>query len=549
MFKTLRSKLILSYIAIAVLCLALALGVLGLLARDFAREAGFRSLDQKKSLATPYVELLVALELQSVKNPRVGLRPVLNRIAGNIRDAGLRVLLLDPATSEIREDTSLQFNATGERFRFDDSINDLEGRIGGEGVVALGSLPGGDGRPYQYFATRPMITPPRLTGGMPTVAQLLELQPEAANEQTGGSGSSGGGSAAPAVAQQRVLSPYIVVIAQHQPQLGELFSEVGRYILPAVLVALAVSFLAAYVLGRSVARPVQRLAAATEAMAQGDYKQRVPVEGQDEFSALSGGFNRMAEEVDRAHRMQRDFVANVSHELKTPLTSIQGFSQAMLDGAVKTQSDYRQAALIINQEAQRMNRLVGEILGLAKLQNGLQSLEMRPVELGPVLSQLILSMQPQAATAGVNLAARYEYSGDVVMADDDRLKQVFANLIENAVKYTPVGGTVTVVLSRVGGSVLVQVRDTGRGMPEHELSRVTERFYQVDKARAAGESRSLGLGLAIAREIVAAHHGEMRIESAPGEGTTVSVTLPAQFANSSPQPGARTKALFRKSDA
>jgi signal transduction histidine kinase len=545
MFKTLRSKLILSYIAIAVLCLALALGVLGLLARDFAREAGFRSLDQKKSLATPYVELLVALELQSVKNPRVGLRPVLNRIAGNIRDAGLRVLLLDPATSEIREDTSLQFNATGERFPFDDSINDLEGRIVGDGVVAIGSLPGGDGRAYQYFATRPMITPPKLTSGMPTVAQLLELQPEAANEQTGGSGSSGGGSAAPEVAQQRVLSPYIVVIAQHQPQLGELFNEVGRYFLPAVLVALAVSFLAAYLLGRSVARPVQRLAAATEAMATGDYKQRVPVDGEDELAALSSGFNRMAEEVDRAHRMQRDFVANVSHELKTPLTSIQGFSQAMLDGAVKTQSDYRQAALIINQEAQRMNRLVGEILGLAKLQNGLQSLEMRPVELGPVLSQLILSMQPQAATAGVNLAARYEYSGDVVMADDDRLKQVFANLIENAVKYTPVGGTVTLVLSREGGSVLVQVRDTGRGMPEHELNRVTERFYQVDKARAAGESRSLGLGLSIAREIVAAHHGEMRIESTPGEGTTVSVLLPAQFANSSPQPGARTKALFR----
>jgi signal transduction histidine kinase len=454
----------------------------------------------------------------------------------------LRVLLVDPDNLEIKEDTSLRFNAAGEKMLFSDSVANFDERVQKGSVVAVDRLPGGDRRDYQYYAVRPMIDLRIASGLLPTFSSML-VDPSLAATPTPGKGSTGGGSSDTLEQQQRVLSPYIVVVAQPQPQLVELFDQLGRYLIPAVIVALAISLMAAYVLGRQVARPVQRLAVATEAMAGGDYTQRVPVEGRDEFAALSDGFNRMAEEVDRAHRMQRDFVANVSHELKTPLTSIQGFSQAMLDGAVKTGDDYRQAALIINQEARRMNRLVGEILGLAKLQNGLSALEMRPVELAPVLSQLILAMQPQAAGAGVNLAARYEYQGDVVMADTDRLKQVFANLIENAVKHTPVGNTVTVILTREGQNAVVKVQDTGRGIPADELQRVTERFYQVDKARAAGESRSLGLGLAIVREIVLAHHGEMRIESEEGVGTTVSVLLPAHFAGTVPVPSVRTKTL------
>ena len=543
MFKTLRSKLIFSYAAIAVMCLMLALGVFVLLARDFARDAGFRTLTQKSSLATPYVETLIAIEVQDSKRerPLAGPRPVLTRVRGNIQDAGLRVLLVDPDTLEIKEDTSLRFNAAGEKMLFSDSVADFDERVQMGSVVSVDRLPGGDRRDYQYYAVRPMIDLRVASGLLPSFAAML-AEPSLAATPTPGRGSTGGGiSDNQQQGQQRVLSPYIVVVAQPQPQLVELFDQIGRYLVPAVIVALVISLMAAFILGRQVARPVQRLAAATEAMAGGDYKQRVPVEGRDEFAALSDGFNRMAEEVDRAHRMQRDFVANVSHELKTPLTSIQGFSQAMLDGAVKTEDDYRQAALIINQEAQRMNRLVGKILGLAKLQNGLSALEMRPVELAPVLSQLILAMQPQAAGAGVNLAARYEYQGVVVMADTDRLKQVFANLIENAVKHTPVGNTVTVVLTREGQSALVKVQDTGRGIPADELQRVTERFYQVDKARAAGESRSLGLGLAIVREIVLAHHGEMRIESEQGVGTTVSVLLPAHFAGAGAAPSARSR--------
>ncbi|HYO48642.1 MAG TPA: ATP-binding protein, partial [Chloroflexia bacterium] len=215
--------------------------------------------------------------------------------------------------------------------------------------------------------------------------------------------------------------------------------------------------------------------------------------------------------------------------LKTPLTSVQGFSQAILDGAIKDEQGYRQAAAIINGEAQRMGRLVSNLLDLSRLQGGLVALELRPVELGPVLAQLVLSMQPQAGEAGVQLVAKLGGPpGTMVLADVDRLREALGNLIDNAIKYTPEGGTVTVATQSTQAGVEVAVSDTGRGIPPEDLPRITERFYQVDKARSPGNGRSVGLGLAIVREIVLAHHGQMEIESTVGVGTTVRIMLPGQ---------------------
>jgi len=294
-------------------------------------------------------------------------------------------------------------------------------------------------------------------------------------------------------------------------------------------VALLLSLVVAYALARSISRPIARLAAGAEAMAHGDYGQRLPVEGRDELAALTQRFNEMAAEVGRAHRMERDFVANVSHDLKTPLTSIQGFSQAMLDGAIVDEAGYRQAGEIINSEAQRMSRLVSELLGLSHLQSGLDALETRPVELGALLSQLMMAMQPQATNAGVELKLALRERHPIwVLASEDRLKQAFCNLIDNALKFTSPGGRVTLEAREAGSIAEVLVRDTGQGIPAEDLPRIMERFYQVDKSRSSFEGRSAGLGLAIARDIVRAHNGEISIHSEMGAGTTVRVELPAQ---------------------
>jgi signal transduction histidine kinase len=283
----------------------------------------------------------------------------------------------------------------------------------------------------------------------------------------------------------------------------------------------------ALLLARSISQPVAGLARATDAMARGDYSQRVTARGRDELATLSNRFNAMAEEVDRAHRAQRDFVANVSHDLKTPLTSIQGFSQAMLDGAITDEQGYRQAAGIINAEAERMSRLVNELLVLTRLESGLSALDIHPVDIGQVVREQVLAMQPQAAAAGVSLSLSSGAGQLTAPADPDRLKQALGNLVDNALKYTPAGGSVLVETAAVPGGARISVRDTGRGIPEEELARVMERFYRVDKARGPGTTGSLGLGLAIAREIVAAHGGTLEIDSRPGMGTSVVVTIPA----------------------
>ena len=287
---------------------------------------------------------------------------------------------------------------------------------------------------------------------------------------------------------------FMVVVAQPEPQLRAVVQGLFDFFGRAGFIALLVSLVVAFMLARSISRPITRLAEAAAAMARGDYSQRVQVGGRDEIATLSSRFNEMAEEVERAHHMERDFIANVSHDLKTPLTSIQGFSQAMMDGSIVDEEGYRQAASIINSEADRMNRLVTELLNLSRLQNSLNTIDLEPTNLAQLLNQMVTAMQPQTVQAGVALHAEGTMLPCVVMADGDRLKQAFGNLVDNALKHTPDGGTVTVSLEQAAQAV-VTVADTGQGIPPEDLSRVMERFYQVDKSRSALDGRARDWGL------------------------------------------------------
>ncbi len=508
MFRTLRSKLTFSYLAVALLCLLLAIGGTLALARNYAQREGYKTLDEKWSLAMPLIRVAANNE---ARRDTVLTRAILGTVQDAIRNANVRVLLVDPATLQVVEDTSTRYNATGQRINFDVDDADLQDQLlssdGVQGVYRFG----GEVEALQYVARR-----------VPAVRI---------------------GAGAQAQNDLGAAISYIVVLAQPVPRLFTgLIGELRDALIPSIVVALLVALIVAYLLARSISRPVSRLATAAAALAKGDYTQRIEVNGQDELATLTGRFNEMAAEVGRAHQMQRDFIANVSHDLKTPLTSIQGFSQAMLDGAIRDEAGYRQAAGIINTEAHRMTRLVAELLTLARLESGLHSLEMRPVDLGEVITQLALAMQPQARDAGVTLSARLLVQDAIVLADVDKLKQAFGNLVDNALKHTPPGGKVTLEMSRIPGGVMVKVVDTGKGIPPDELPRVMERFYQIEKARTSSglpnaDERRIGLGLAIAREIVNAHRGGITIESAVGVGTTVLVSLPAEPAHAEPQAG------------
>jgi two-component system sensor histidine kinase ResE len=223
--------------------------------------------------------------------------------------------------------------------------------------------------------------------------------------------------------------------------------------------------------------------------------------------------------------VRRDFVANVSHELKTPLTSIQGFAQAILDGTAGDGAAREHAARVIFDESQRLKRLVEELLDLARLDAGQAALSLASVDLTALLADVVDRMQPPAQEKGVRLSAQVG-ALPALVADGDRLAQVFTNLIDNAIKHTPAGGEVRVAAEAQAEFISVSVEDSGTGIPVADLERIFERFYQVDRSRRSGPERGAGLGLAISREIVVAHGGAISAESRPGLGSRFTLRLP-----------------------
>ncbi len=248
----------------------------------------------------------------------------------------------------------------------------------------------------------------------------------------------------------------------------------------------------------------------------------MPIAGPPEVRAVAEAFNDMSAQVQAANQAQQDFLANVSHDLKTPLTSIQGYSQAIIDGAAP---DPVVAAKIIHEEAGRLNRMVVELTDLARLQAGRLSMRWSPVEIGQLTAAIAERLKIMARDKQIALQVDTHPMPEIT-GDGDRLAQVLTNLISNAIKYTPAGGHIWVSTRTANGGVQVIVRDDGVGIPADELPRVFERFYQVDKAR--GPQRGTGLGLAIAAEIVQAHGGKLTAASdGENRGSTFVLWLPS----------------------
>jgi signal transduction histidine kinase len=332
-----------------------------------------------------------------------------------------------------------------------------------------------------------------------------------------------------------------LVLAAPQPGLRTVAGVARELFSPLVqtcLVGLAVSVGLAWLTARWVTGPLRRAARAAESVAAGDFSARLAPEGPQEVRRLAATFNQMVERVQASAQAQRDFVANVSHELKTPLTSIQGFAQAILEGAVRDAEGLRRAARVIHEESDRLRRLVEDLLDLARLDAHQVSFVRAPLDLHGLLSSVLERISLRAAEKGVRLENELPTYPSMV-GDGDRLAQVFTNLLDNAVKFTPAGGSVRLRGEVSDGWAAVHVEDMGPGIPADELSRIFERFYQLDKARAGGEGRGVGLGLAISREIVQAHGGRLTANSRPGEGSRFTVELPATQAQDSTVAGRR----------
>jgi two-component system phosphate regulon sensor histidine kinase PhoR len=363
---------------------------------------------------------------------------------------------------------------------------------------------------------------------------------------------------------QRALHGHVGVAIRHSPTIGVDFlyvakpmpggalrlavpladierqvSALRRRLLTASLLAMIPAVILAAVFARSAAGSLARIINQAGELARGNFQVRVAAGGGKELSLLSEKLNETGERLqrvigqleheqqnlERLERIRKDFVINVSHELRTPLASIQGYTETLLDGALHDQEHNVRFLTIIQQNAARLGRLVADLMILSRAELKTQKFRFASYPVAHLLGDAIDTMRPVAEKKEIQLHLERPAAGAEVFCDSEATHQILANLLDNAIKYTREGGSVTVSSVAEPSAVRFLIRDTGIGIPQHELPRLFERFYRVDKARSR-ELGGTGLGLAIVKHLVRAQGGDVVVESEIGAGSTFSFTLP-----------------------
>ena len=497
MLRSIRTKLVLSYGLIIFLCLLLAgLGALVLI-RRYQRAA---LLSQRRATAAALSERVRTLLASKPRLPEAEAR-----LRQEAQKLGVRALLVT-RDGLVLADTGDDPPLVGQQVRLP-----AQELADSKGAPVIRRYAAADGRYYYFIAF--LLRPPQPQGH----AESAE-------------------------------TPALLVVVVPEQDVEPAWQQAVPSLAIAGAVSLSISIVIALLLARSVTRPLIAMTKASEEIALGNYQQVIRTEGQDEIARLANSFNRMAREVERSRQSQRDFLANVSHDLKTPLTSIQGFSQAILEGAVHDKEGYSRSAQVINEEAVRMGQLVQDLLDLARLDAGAAMRKRTATSVDKLAQHCVEQFSPLAAKRDVDLQLSMGTSLPAFYGDEERLEQALSNLLDNAIKYPPKGGKVKVVLdtlkvsampkgdtprfvpssSKLGDShwITVSVRDDGPGNADKAMAHIGQRFYRADKSRAG--TRGSGLGLAIAKEIVEAHGGVIRATSQPGRGSCFSIFLPVE---------------------
>jgi two-component system sensor histidine kinase BaeS len=304
-----------------------------------------------------------------------------------------------------------------------------------------------------------------------------------------------------------------------------------QVLLLTVLGTAVVVALLGMLISRSVTRPLARLTRAASSMAAGEYSQRVPVRTKDEVGRLAVAFNEMAAaleqdvgELRRQEALRRELAANISHDLATPLTAIQGFTEALLDGVIQDEHQREETLRVIAKEVVRLRRLVDDLGHLSRVESPGLLLDLAPTNLATLVDETLAVLQPEFEAQGITARNMLGPETPLALADTDKLTQVLLNLLDNALRYTPNGGEITISAALETSRVRVMVTDTGAGIAPEHIKRIFDRFYRADASRNAATGGS-GLGLAIVKAIIDAHGGSVGIDSAPGKGTTVWFTL------------------------
>ena len=514
MLRSLSSRLLLAFAFVIVLSLALsAIGTLFLL-RDQQREAAEERVGR---LAEP-ITLTVAL----MEEADVGRGEIQNAAIDYAESFDVRVLLVDEDGTVVVDTDSHLNGETVDLFQ----QAGLEVTRRGGAEFRMAKYAGSDEELLLFAPARESL---QLSSNRLIQLQTVIYELEASGESSD--------AIAEIIAGLDPTEPRTLAVPSLRPLVAVSESEITsawQDLIPQLSIAggiaLLASVLAAALISRSISSRLGRVTRAAHEMSLGNYDQQLDPRGDDEVGRLARAFNVMARQVSGSHQMMRDLLANVSHELKTPLTSIQGFSQAMEEGAIKSEEEYQQAGRIINEETQRMRRLVEDLIDLSRLESGQAVVERAPVDLDRVLRTCAGRFEWQLRESGAELHLDLGRLPEVE-GDERRLEQAFTNLIDNAVRHTPEGGAISVRAAAENGVARVAVHNTGSYIPPDELDRVFERFFQLDRTRTRGAGGS-GLGLAIASEVVQAHAGAIRATSDRQSGTEFVVELPVNGARS-----------------
>ena len=271
-------------------------------------------------------------------------------------------------------------------------------------------------------------------------------------------------------------------------------------------------------------KPVSRITYAAEAYAKGDFSVRLQPQGDSELDYLAATMNRMADFIDRNERSRKNFISNVSHELKTPMTTIGGFVDGILDGAIPQErsTEYLQ---VVSSEVQRMTRLIHSMLNISKFEEGTLTPAFKRLEVTDLIIQTLLLFEQKAEAKHLSVEGLETAAPTYIEADRDLLQQVFYNLTENAIKFVNEGGTLSLEIHSSDTHAEIHLRNTGEGLTEEEMSHIFERFYKTDASRGK-DITGVGLGLSIVSRIVALHNGTVTVKSVPDEYTEFVLSLP-----------------------
>lgn len=314
--------------------------------------------------------------------------------------------------------------------------------------------------------------------------------------------------------------------------MSQLMRGLIEMFLISAVVVFVIAFILIYFITANLVKPLKEMLAATQSFSQGDFSKRVPVAGYDEIGQLAMAFNAMASTLASTEGSRRSFVANVSHELKTPMTTIGGFVDGILDGTVP-QEKHEQYLQVVSNEVKRLSRLVRSMLDTARIEAGELQLAPTVFDISETVRQCVFTFE-QAITDKQLEIVGLEADKILVCADRDLMHQVVYNLVENAVKFVDQGGTISVSYRTEGRMVCVAIRNTGQGLEKQEIPQLFERFYKSDKSRSLNKN-GVGLGLHIVKSIVNYHNGEIVVRSVEGEYTEFEFSVPAAPKNAGRQ--------------